>query len=59
MEHDAQSAEIIAAADTHSTSPNGFGAATSPSLVPSPVIVVGAALIGGILLAGLIRRIRA
>jgi hypothetical protein len=58
MDPDAQSAEIIAAADTHSTSPNGFGAATSPSVVPNPVIVVGAALVGGILLAGLIRRFR-
>ena len=58
MDQDAQSAEIIAGADTHSTSPNGFGAATSPSAMPSPVIVVGAALVGGILLAGLIRRFR-
>ena len=58
MDQDAQSAEIIAGADTHSTSPNGFGAATSPSAMPSPAIVVGAALVGGILLAGLIRRFR-
>jgi hypothetical protein len=59
MDQDAQSAEIIAAADTYSTSPNGFGAATSPSVIPNPVIVVGAALVTGLLLAGLVRRIRA
>jgi hypothetical protein len=58
MKPDAESAEIIAGADTHSTSPNGFGPATAPSVVPNPVIVVGAALVGGILLAGLIRRFR-
>ena len=59
MDPDAQSAEIIAAADTHSTSPNGFGAAATPSALPNPAIVVGAALLTGVLLAGLIRRFRA
>jgi hypothetical protein len=59
MTPDAHSAEILAGADTHSTSPNGFGAAAAPSAMPSPAIVVGAALLGGILLAGLIRRFRA
>jgi len=51
-------AEIIAGADTHSTSANGFGAATTPSAMPNPAIVVGAALVGGFLLARLVRRMR-
>jgi hypothetical protein len=52
-------AEIIAAADTRSTSSNGFGATTAPSAMPHPAIIVGAALVGGFLLARLVRRMRA
>ena len=62
MEQDGESqatAEIIAAADTHSTSANGFGAAATPSALPNPAIVIGAALVSGFLLARLVRRIRA
>jgi hypothetical protein len=62
MEQDGESqatAEIIAAADTHSTSPNGFGATTPATGLASPAIVVGAALVGGFLLARLVRRMRA
>jgi hypothetical protein len=59
MQSDPQSAEILAGADTHSTSPNGFCAATAPSAIPNPAVVLGAALVGGLLLAGLIRRFRA
>ena len=61
MEQHGQSqatAEILAGADMHSTSPNGFGADTSPSMLPSPAVIVGAALVGGLLLAGLARLIR-
>jgi len=61
MEQDGESqatAEILAGADLHSTSSNGFGAETSPSAMPSPSIVVGVALVGGFLLARLVRRIR-
>jgi hypothetical protein len=49
---------IFAGADTHSTSPNGYGATTTPSVLANPAIVLGAALVGGLLLAGLIRRFR-
>jgi hypothetical protein len=59
MAEDPQSAAILAGADSHSASPNGFGATTAPSALPSPAILIGAALLGGILLAGLIRRLRA
>jgi hypothetical protein len=52
-------AEIIAGADTHSTSANGFGAATTPQTMPNPATLVGAALLGCFLLALLVRRIRA
>ncbi len=61
MEQDGESqatAEIIAGADKHSTSPNGFGASSARSAMPSPAIVVGAALVGGLLLATLLRRFR-
>jgi hypothetical protein len=61
MDQDGESqatAEIIAAADKHSTSANGFGAETTPSAMPNPAIFVGAALVGGFLLARLVRRIR-
>jgi hypothetical protein len=61
MEQDGESqatAEIIAAAESHSTSANGFGPATSPSAMPNPAIVVAAALVGGFLLARLVRRMR-
>jgi len=61
MEQDGESqatADIIAGADTHSTSVNGFGAETSPSALPNPAILVGAALVGGFLLARIVRRIR-
>jgi hypothetical protein len=51
-------AEIIAAADSPSTSPNGFGATTSPSAMPNPAVIVGAALVGGFLLARIVRHIR-
>ena len=61
MDEEGQSqatAEIFAAADTHSTSSNGFGASTPPSAMPNPAIIVGAALVGGFLLARLVRRLR-
>ena len=61
MDQDGESqatADIIAGADMHSTSANGFGAATTPSTMASPAIFVGAALVGGFLLARLVRRIR-
>jgi hypothetical protein len=61
MEQDGESqatAEILAGADVHSTSPNGFGAEAAPSAMPSPAIVVGVALVGGFLLARLVRRMR-
>jgi hypothetical protein len=61
METDGESqatAEIIAGADAHSPSPNGFGAEHPPSSMPNPVIIAGAALVGGLLLARLFRRIR-
>jgi hypothetical protein len=61
MEQDREgqaTAEIIAGVDTHSTSPNGFGAATPPATMPNPAVVVGMALVGGFLLARLVRRIR-
>jgi hypothetical protein len=51
-------AEIIAGADTHSTSANGFGAATTPHTMPTPVILMGAALVGGFLVARLVRHFR-
>jgi hypothetical protein len=61
METDGESqatAEIMAAADTHSTSVNGSAAEhTSPSM-PSPVIMIGAALVGGFVLTLLVRRAR-
>ena len=63
MEQDGESqatAEIIAAAaaDSHATSANGYGAATAPSTMPNPAVVVAAALVGGFLLARLVRRMR-
>jgi hypothetical protein len=61
MEQEGESqatADIIAAADTDWTSANGFGAATSPQSLPNPAVLVGAALVGGFLLARLVRRIR-
>jgi hypothetical protein len=51
-------ADIIAAADTNFASDNGFGAATAPQSSPNPAIIVGVALVGGFLLARLVRRIR-
>jgi hypothetical protein len=62
MESDGESqatAEILAGADTHSTSVNGSGAEATPSAMPSPAILVGVALLGGLLLAGIVRRARA
>jgi hypothetical protein len=61
MEQEGESqatAEILAAADTNWASDNGFGAATPRQSSPNPAIIVGVALIGGFLLARLIRRIR-
>jgi len=51
-------AQIIAGADSYSTSSNGFGAESAPSALPSPLVLAGAALLGGFLLARLVRRIR-
>jgi predicted nucleic acid-binding Zn ribbon protein len=51
-------AEIIAGADAHSTSPNGFGAEAAPHALPSPAVLAGAAILGGFLLARLVRRFR-
>jgi hypothetical protein len=51
-------AEIIAGADTYSTSANGSGAAASPSAAPNPLVLLGAALVGGFLLAQVVRRVR-
>jgi hypothetical protein len=61
MESDGESqatAEIIAGADTYSTSVNGFGAETTPSVMPSAAILVGVALVGSFLLARIVRRAR-
>jgi hypothetical protein len=61
MEQNAESqatADIIAAADSHSTSPNGYGAATPPSTAPNPAVIVAAALVGGFLLARFVKRLR-
>jgi hypothetical protein len=61
MEQDGESqatAEILAGAGMHSTSPNGFGAASTASPMPNPAILVGATLVAGFLLARLVRRIR-
>ena len=51
-------ADILAGADTHSTSPNGYGAQAAPPAMPSPAILAGAALLAGFLLARLLRRMR-
>jgi hypothetical protein len=51
-------AEIIAGADTHSTSVNGSGAANTTPAMPNPVTIVGAALVTGFVLALFVRRIR-
>jgi hypothetical protein len=61
MEQDGESqatAEIMAGADKHSTSVNGSEAETSPSALPNAAVLIGAALVGGLLLAQLVRRIR-
>jgi hypothetical protein len=59
QEGDSQAtAEVITAADTTWASDNGFGAATTPQTSPNPALIVGAALIGGFLLARLVRRLR-
>lgn len=61
MEQNAESqatADIIAGADTYSTSSNGFGAETAPAAAPSPIVLVAAALAGGFLLARVLRRMR-
>jgi hypothetical protein len=61
MEQDGESqatAQIIAGADTHSVSANGFGAETTPSAMPSAAILVGVALVGGFVIARIVRRIR-
>jgi hypothetical protein len=50
-------AEVITSVDTTWTSDNGFGAAT-PETSPNPILLVGAALVGGFLLARLLRRLR-
>jgi hypothetical protein len=50
-------AEVIAA-ETTWASDNGFGATTAPESSPNPILIVGAALVGGFLLARLVRRIR-
>jgi hypothetical protein len=51
-------ADIIAGADTHSTSSNGFGPETAPAAAPNPLVLVAAALAGGFLLARALRRMR-
>jgi hypothetical protein len=51
-------AEVITGADTTWASENGFGAATAAQTAPNPALIVGAALIGGFLLARLVRRLR-
>jgi hypothetical protein len=51
-------AEIIASADTHFASANGSGAVAAPSGLPNPAILVGAALVGGFILARVVRRVR-
>jgi hypothetical protein len=61
MEQNAEShaaADIIAGADTHSTSSNGFGPETAPAAALSPIVLVAAALAGGFLLARILRRMR-
>jgi hypothetical protein len=61
METDGESqatAEIMAGADTHSTSVNGSAAEYRSSSIPNPVIMVGAALVGGFVLTLLVRRVR-
>jgi hypothetical protein len=51
------SAEIIATADSPA-SPNGFGAMVDqgPGLAGNPAVLLGAAFVGGLLLARLVRR---
>jgi hypothetical protein len=53
------SPEMIAAADEHSASVNGAGA-TTPEIAPTdrPEVMLGAAFVGGFLLARIVRRIR-
>jgi hypothetical protein len=61
MDPDAENqatAEILAGADTHSTSPNGYGVEAAPSAMPNPAILAGAALVAGFLLARIVRRMR-
>jgi hypothetical protein len=61
MEQDGETqatAEIMAGADTPSTSSNGSGAESSPSALRNPAVLIGAALVGGLVLAQLVRRIR-
>jgi hypothetical protein len=61
MEQNAESqatADIIAGADSYSTSANGFGAEAAPSASPNPIVLAGAALLAGFLLARLVRRMR-
>jgi hypothetical protein len=52
-------AEVIAGADATWPSDNGFGTATAPETSANPALIVGAALIGGFLIARLVRRLRA
>jgi hypothetical protein len=61
MEQDGETqatAEIMAGADTPSTSANGSGADAAASSLPNPAILIGAALVGGFLVAQIVRRIR-
>jgi hypothetical protein len=51
-------AEVIAGVDATWASDNGFGAPTAPRESPNPALMVGAALVGGFLLARLVRRLR-
>ena len=61
MERDGENqatAEIIAAAADGPASPNGFGAMVddAPGLTSNPAVLVAAALLGGFLIARLVRR---
>jgi hypothetical protein len=53
------SPEIITAADEHAASVNGAGA-TTPEIAPTdrPEVLLGAAFVGGFLLARIVGRIR-
>ncbi len=53
----ASSEEAFASAGSHVSSLDGFGATPADSFEDRPELLVGAALVGGLLLGGLVSRI--